>query len=134
VSCHQGNGQRLYHPFNFVARHPSEAYAHETNCASCHNTEVFCRSCHRDVAGIAADSKRRSGAAHAGQPLWLLQHGEAARRGMQSCASCHQQTDCLQCHSTVSGRVNPHGPDFNAAQMEKKNPSLCAYCHVGKPR
>jgi predicted CXXCH cytochrome family protein len=85
------------------------------------------------VAGIAAGSKRRSGAAHSGQPVWLLQHGEAARRGMTSCASCHQQTDCMQCHSAVGSRVNPHGRDFNAAQMRKKNPTLCAYCHLTVP-
>jgi hypothetical protein len=133
TSCHQGSGERRYHPFNFVARHPSEAYAREARCGSCHNTEVFCRSCHRDAAGIAAGSKRRSGAAHAGQPLWLLQHGEAARRGMQGCASCHQQTDCMQCHSAAGGRINPHGPDFNAEQMRKKNPSLCALCHFTPP-
>lgn len=129
-SCHQSAGERRYHPFNFVSRHASEAYARETKCASCHNTEVFCRSCHRDV-GIGADSRRRSGAAHANQPLWLLQHGEAARRGMQSCASCHQQTDCMQCHSAIGGRVNPHGHDFDAKRMQKRNPTLCSYCHIG---
>jgi predicted CXXCH cytochrome family protein len=132
-SCHQGVGERRYHPFNFVARHASEVYARETKCVSCHNTEVFCRSCHRDV-GIGAGSKRRSGTAHAGQPLWLLQHGEAARRGMQSCASCHQQTDCMQCHSAFGSRVNPHGPDFDAKAMQKRNPTLCSYCHIGPPR
>jgi predicted CXXCH cytochrome family protein len=132
-TCHQGAGERRYHPFNFVARHASEAYARETKCASCHNTEVFCRSCHRDI-GIGAGSKRRSGTAHAGQPLWLLQHGEAARRGMQSCASCHQQTDCMQCHSAFGSRVSPHGPDFDAKAMQKRNPTLCSYCHIGPPR
>ena len=133
TSCHQGAGERRYHPFDFVARHPSESFARETNCTSCHNTEVFCRSCHRDGAGIAAGSNRRSGAAHSGQPLWLLQHGEAARRDMTSCTSCHQQTDCMQCHSSVGRRINPHGPDFDAGRMRKKNPTLCAYCHVTIP-
>lgn len=133
ASCHQSAGERRYHPFNFVGRHASEAYARETKCASCHNTEVFCRSCHRDV-GIGAGSRRRSGAAHAGQPLWLLQHGEAARRGMQNCASCHQQTDCMQCHSAFGSRINPHGPDFDAKRMQKRNPTLCSYCHIGEPR
>ena len=32
------------------------------------------------VAGIAAGSNRRSGAAHSGQPVWLLRHGGAATR------------------------------------------------------
>jgi predicted CXXCH cytochrome family protein len=134
ASCHQGSGQRRFHVTNFVSRHASESYARETKCASCHNAEVFCRSCHRDVAGIGAGSKRRAGTAHAGQPLWLLQHGEAARRGMPGCAGCHQQTDCMQCHSAFGGRVNPHGPDFNAKEMQKRNPTLCSYCHIGPPR
>lgn len=134
TACHQGTGERRYHQFNFVARHPAEANARETNCASCHNTEVFCRSCHVEVAGIGAGSKRRAGAAHAGQPLWLLQHGEAARRGMQTCSTCHQQTDCMQCHSSAGGRINPHGPNFNAAQMRARNPTLCSYCHLTTPR
>jgi hypothetical protein len=133
TACHQGAGERRFHPFNFVARHPSEAYALEARCTSCHNTQTFCRSCHQQWAGIAAGSRRRSGTAHAGNPLWLIQHGEAARRGMNSCAGCHQQTDCMQCHSTLAGRINPHGPDFNAAAMQKRNPTLCAYCHVRTP-
>ena len=134
AGCHQGSGQRRFHPFNFVSRHASESYARETKCASCHNAEVFCRSCHREVAGIGASSKRRAGTAHAGQPLWLLQHGEAARRGMPGCAGCHQQTDCMQCHSAFGSRINPHGPNFNAAAMKKRNPTLCSYCHLGEPR
>ncbi len=133
-SCHQGTGQRRFHAFNFVSRHAAESYARETKCASCHNTEVFCRSCHREVAGIGAGSNRRAGTAHAGQPLWLLQHGEAARRGMPGCASCHQQTDCMRCHSAFGSRINPHGPDFNAKAMQKRNPTLCSYCHLGPPR
>jgi predicted CXXCH cytochrome family protein len=134
TSCHQGAGERRYHPFDFVVLHPAEAYTRQPNCTSCHNTEVFCRSCHRDVAGIAAGSNRRSGAAHSGQPVWLLQHGEAARRGMPSCTTCHQQRDCMQCHSALGGRVNPHGPDFDADRMRKKNPTLCSYCHLVIPR
>lgn len=132
VSCHQSIGERNFHPFDFVARHASEAQSGEMRCTSCHNTEVFCRSCHREV-GLGAGSSRRSGTAHAGQPLWLLQHGQAARQGMQSCASCHQQTDCMQCHSTVSGRVNPHGPSFDPGRMSARNKVVCSFCHVGGP-
>jgi hypothetical protein len=133
TNCHQGTGQRKYHVYDFVYRHASEAYARETNCTSCHNTEVFCRSCHAQSVGIAANSQRRSGPAHSSQPLWLLQHGEAARQSMPSCVSCHQQTDCIKCHSSFGSRVNPHGPDFDAARMQKKNPTLCTYCHLAPP-
>jgi len=133
TSCHQGTGQRRYHVFDFVSRHASEAFARQTNCTSCHNTEVFCRSCHAQNAGIAAGSQRRSGPAHSGQPVWLLQHGEAARQNLTSCVSCHQQTDCMKCHSAAGSRINPHGPDFDAARMQKKNPTLCTYCHIAPP-
>jgi hypothetical protein len=134
TNCHQGAGQRRYHVYDYVYRHASEAYARETNCTSCHNTEVFCRSCHAQSVGIAANSQKRSGPAHSGQPLWLLQHGEAARQSMPSCVSCHQQTDCMKCHSAFGSRINPHGPDFDAAKMQKRNPTLCTYCHLGPPR
>ena len=121
TTCHQGNGERRYHQFNFVARHASDAYARETSCASCHNTETFCRACHRESGLAGAATRNRAGAAHGAQPLWLLQHGQAARQGLQSCAGCHQQTDCLRCHSTVTQRVNPHGPDFDARRMRARS-------------
>ncbi|MDB4910283.1 MAG: cytochrome c family protein, partial [Gemmatimonadetes bacterium] len=133
TSCHQGEGERRYHPFNFVSRHASTAYARETSCTSCHNTETFCRACHEKSGIAGASTSRRLGAAHGAQPLWLLQHGQAARQGLQSCAGCHQQTDCLRCHSTVTQRVNPHGPDFDAPRMAARNKIVCQYCHLGDP-
>lgn len=133
TSCHQGEGERRYHPFNFVSRHASTAYARETSCTSCHNTETFCRACHQQSGIAGASTSRVRGAAHGAQPLWLLQHGQAARQGLQSCAGCHQQTDCLRCHSTVTQRVNPHGPDFDARRMAARNKIVCQYCHISDP-
>lgn len=133
TSCHQGEGERRYHPFNFVSSHASSAYARATSCTSCHNTETFCRACHQQSGIGGASTSRTIGAAHGAQPLWLLQHGQAARQGMQSCAGCHQQTDCLRCHSTVTQRVNPHGPDFDARRMAARNKIVCQYCHIGDP-
>ncbi len=133
TSCHQGEGQRRYHPFNFVARHASTAYARETSCSSCHNNETFCRACHVKAGLAGASTASTAGSAHGAQPLWLLQHGQAARQGMQSCAGCHQQTDCLRCHSTVTQRVNPHGPDFDARRMASRNKIVCLYCHLSDP-
>ena len=133
TSCHQGNGERRYHPFNFAAGHASTAYARETSCSSCHNNETFCRACHVKNGIAGGSTARTAGAAHGAQPLWLLQHGQAARQGLQSCAGCHQQTDCLRCHSTVTQRVNPHGPDFDARRMSARNKIVCQYCHLGDP-
>ena len=131
--CHAGERvTRRYHPANFLASHAPQAYGRESDCASCHSTEAFCRSCHRQ-AGLAAKTNARSTVFHNAEPLWLLQHGGAARQDINACATCHQQTYCLQCHSDLGSRINPHGPDFDAARMQRKNPQLCLVCHFTNP-
>jgi hypothetical protein len=131
--CHAGERvSRRYHPSNFVSTHAPQAYGREVDCASCHSTEAFCRACHRQ-SGLAAKSNRRSTVFHNAQPLWLLQHGRAARQDLTSCTTCHQQTYCMQCHSDLGARINPHGPGFDAARMSSKNPQLCLICHLKNP-
>ena len=131
TDCHAGEGARRFHPLNFLVRHAPEAYSRQRDCATCHNAEVFCRDCHQ--ANGAAATGRRDAAFHTAQPLWLLQHGQAARQGLESCASCHAQKDCLQCHSTLGWGISPHGPGFNADRMASRNPQTCGACHVGGP-
>jgi hypothetical protein len=129
--CHAGEGSRRFHVANFVQRHAADSYGRETQCASCHNTELFCRSCHRE-AGLGTRG-RLDVAFHNAQPQWLLQHGRAARQGLQSCATCHVQRDCLTCHSTVGWGVNPHGPGFRAGRMADRNATQCLMCHLQVP-
>ncbi|HEU4988750.1 MAG TPA: cytochrome c3 family protein [Gemmatimonadaceae bacterium] len=132
TACHDGVSTRgNYHPSDFMARHATGAYAQEQNCSSCHRVETFCRSCHQK-AGIANSGAVR-GVAHTGQPLWLLQHGQAARQGLTSCTACHQQRDCLRCHSSLGLHVNPHGPAFNAEAMASRNKQVCFVCHLSDP-
>jgi len=130
-SCHEGASSRRYHPADFMSRHAPAAYAQDQNCSTCHRTETFCRSCH--LGNNIAASGARTGAAHTGQPLWLLQHGEAARRGLTGCTTCHQQRDCLRCHSSLGLKVNPHGPNFDASRVSARNKQMCATCHVTDP-
>ena len=132
--CHGAEkvGAKRYHVANFVARHAPESYGREVDCAQCHNTQAFCKDCHRQ-SGLATTNSKRGSGYHNGQPLWLLQHGQAARQELTSCTTCHQQTYCLQCHSDAGWRVSPHGPDFNAARMAARNPTLCARCHLKNP-
>jgi class III cytochrome C family protein/doubled CXXCH motif protein len=131
TSCHEGSSSRRYHPLDFVSRHAPAAYAQDQTCTSCHRTETFCRSCHLNSSMAAAGA--RTGAAHTAQPLWLLQHGEAARRGLTGCTTCHQQRDCLRCHSSLGLKVNPHGPNFDASRLSARNKQMCATCHVSDP-
>jgi hypothetical protein len=121
-----------YHPNNFLERHASAAYNRNLECANCHETSRFCRSCH-EQQGMGTSGRLQPGF-HDAQPLWLLNHGKPARQGMESCASCHKQTDCMQCHSSLgSFRVNPHGPSFDAARVQSKNQKLCFACHLTDP-
>ena len=129
--CHAGEGKRRFHPANFVAGHAADAFARDNDCSSCHNTETFCRACHQQ-AGLAS-SGRLDAAFHNGQPLWLLQHGRAARQGLQNCVSCHKQKDCLTCHSTLGWGVNPHGRNFDADRMAKQAGPMCLLCHLKIP-
>ncbi|HSA55630.1 MAG TPA: hypothetical protein VLE53_07985, partial [Gemmatimonadaceae bacterium] len=132
ADCHTGEAGRRYHRVNFAVGHAADAYGREVDCASCHNTQAFCRECHRE-AGLSSRG-RLDVAFHDAQPQWLLQHGRAARQGLQNCASCHAQRDCLTCHATTGWGINPHGPGFNASRMAKRSPLNCLACHLEVPR
>jgi predicted CXXCH cytochrome family protein len=129
--CHAGENRRVFHPANFAQRHAADSYGRETECASCHNAELFCRSCHAQ-SGLTTRG-RLDVAFHNAQPLWLLQHGRAARQGLQGCTTCHVQRDCLTCHSTIGWGVNPHGPGFQADRLASRNATQCLMCHIRIP-
>ena len=121
-----------FHPPNFMARHSAEAYGRRLECASCHNTAAFCRDCH-EQAGFGTTGYLDPGF-HDAEPNWLLRHGQPARQALESCATCHAQTDCLQCHSELgSFKVSPHGPDFDPERAHERNPAICLACHVDDP-
>lgn len=132
ADCHAGTDSRDFHPDNFMERHALEVFAGGADCQSCHSTEAFCRDCHVQV-GVAADGSRDA-AFHSAEPNWILTHGQAARIGLESCAACHGQTDCLECHSAVGGwGVDPHGPGFDPEGMAARNRVTCRWCHLGDP-
>lgn len=130
IDCHDNAGRPYFHPVDFVQRHGAEAWAQPMECAECHSREVFCRDCHQTLGADQAGNV--NGGYHDGDPNWLLSHGEAARQGMESCTTCHQQSSCLRCHSAKQGwRVNPHGPDFDPEQVREKSEISCGICHFG---
>lgn len=129
--CHAGENKRSYHAANFLQRHSADAWGRERDCASCHNAELFCRSCHQQ-SGLASKG-RLDAAYHDAQPQWLLQHGRAARQGLQSCTTCHVQRDCMTCHSQVGWGVNPHGSNFPAERLSSRNATQCLLCHLKVP-
>lgn len=112
-------------------------------CTGCHNhqqdfAQARCMPCHTDLKGF----KPETAFAHEGD--WLRTHGSLARMGAESCAACHDQTYCAECHSptTAAGRpsiVFPervdrsfiHRGDYVSRHMIEAgaNPASCARCH-----
>lgn len=132
TECHDGPSNGGYHPSDFVARHPAEAFGQDAECATCHNTQAFCRSCHVEV-GFASNGRLGAGY-HDAESLWLLRHGQAARQNLETCASCHAQNDCTQCHSVAGAfKVSPHSPDFDAQAAWDRSPTTCLACHLRNP-
>jgi hypothetical protein len=131
AECHAAADPRAFHLPNFVERHAAEVFAGRGRCQACHNTETFCRACHTST-GVSAQAMNAS--FHDGQPMWVLSHGQAARRGLEACASCHRQGDCVQCHSASGGwGVSPHGPGFTG-RGETRSAAGCRLCHLTSPR
>ncbi len=131
VDCHQGQKSQ-YHPLNFVAQHGPESYSSDAQCTACHSTEAFCRTCHIRTGNGARE--RTKAAFHSAQPLWLLNHGQAARQGLESCAACHTQASCAQCHSATGGwGISPHPANFDARRAARLNSQSCLLCHTKVP-
>jgi hypothetical protein len=131
ATCHDAASRPPFHATNFVMRHGSSAFTQDNECAACHQTQVFCRDCHSRT-GRGTDAAP-FGSYHTSQPNWRFGHAAAARRSIETCASCHAQSFCLSCHSARQGQgVSPHGPGFNPA-MAGKNPAMCRICHVTIP-
>ena len=119
-----------YHPSGFLVRHPSAAYARQTTCGDCHNTQQFCVSCHAQ-AGLSATRSLGRSSFHDGRAAFIVSHGQAARQSLESCVSCHVERDCTACHSSVGRgfRFSPHGPGFDPVRLRRRNPELCIACH-----
>jgi hypothetical protein len=132
VECHEGPVGGGYHPGGFVARHAAEAFGRETECANCHDSQVFCLSCHVQV-GLASVGRLGPGY-HQGGGTWLLRHGQAARQNLESCTSCHKQNDCTQCHGVLGAfRISPHSRSFDPQRAWEQSPRTCLACHIKNP-
>lgn len=130
--CHQGPADGGYHPPGFVARHAADAFGRQSECANCHEVQVFCRNCHVQV-GLSSVGRLGPGY-HEGGSVWLLRHGMAARQNLEGCTSCHRQNDCTQCHGVLGAfKVSPHSRNFDARRAWEQNPRTCFACHIKNP-
>jgi hypothetical protein len=134
LDCHVPNpadGSPGYHRPGFLATHPVQAYQRTASCSDCHNPAQFCSSCHAS-AGLASVEVPLDAGYHDAKRFFVAGHGQAARQSLESCVSCHTETDCMSCHatSTQGGRnLSPHGPGFEADRLRRRNPQVCTACH-----
>jgi RNA polymerase subunit RPABC4/transcription elongation factor Spt4 len=115
---------------SFVPTHPQELSAGRPICSECHTT---------DVAGGAL----KTFASFDHTSTFVKDHRFPASQDANTCASCHAQAFCTDCHggkvavkpaialSDRPDRESPHRGDFMTLhRMEgKMDPSACYTCH-----
>jgi hypothetical protein len=126
--------RQFIHRNDFLGRHSVEARADSVSCQRCHSPS-YCETCHQQ-SHVAFGSPN---ARNPHPPGWGLPgsgefHGDAARRDILSCASCHDQGDqsnCVQCHKIGGIGGDPHPPGFRSHHTlgEARNDGRCVACH-----
>ncbi|HVP67676.1 MAG TPA: cytochrome c3 family protein [Anaeromyxobacteraceae bacterium] len=114
-------------------------------CTSCHqHAQDFavgrCQPCHIDLKRFPY--KPIAEYSHAAN--FLQEHGKWARQSISTCASCHDQTMCSQCHTATTRPLPPsvqfpekvtadfiHRGDWISrhAMEQQSNPASCLRCH-----
>lgn len=148
IDCHRGdNLTGNIHDLNYRLTHGLDAQGKESDCSRCHDRRAFCSECH--------DSENRMPLAHS-TIAWRTEHGAAARRDIENCASCHEADDptCARSgchldsdglrgtdqrfHAPDLGRFDNHGPWHNDdgyscftchTSTHQPGAGFCGYCH-----
>lgn len=114
-------------------------------CLNCHYHEqqyqnLVCDNCHKDMRSI--DLRPQSRFSHEGD--FLRDHQHYTWSQTKTCAQCHSQGDCMECHADQSdelaanmklhGRTDRqfiHSADYlSRHHIEARNdPALCITCH-----
>jgi hypothetical protein len=146
VECHQGVVKPAdFHQANYLLVHAGEARRNKPDCSACHRAQTFCIACHeRSGLGTRGDTQfnSRDPQQQFHPPGWASQgigpnlHARVARRSITSCASCHREDDCLECHSAEPGRlsVSPHPRNWRGSArceaLDRNNRRMCLRCHI----
>jgi hypothetical protein len=146
IACHQGVTKPMeFHPGNYVLTHSVEARRGTPDCSACHRAQSFCVACH-ERSGIGLRGKTDFNSTDPGRAFhpagWASRtggsnrHAFEAKRNITSCASCHREDDCLDCHSAEAGalRASPHPKGWRGSArccaLDRGNRRMCLRCHV----
>jgi len=151
VDCHQGVVKPMdFHPGNYLLAHVVDARRGRPDCSACHRFETFCVGCHeREGLGTRGNPgfDPVAPATRFHPPNWsspqpdrtLNLHAQDARRNIGTCASCHREEDCTQCHSAEPGnmvKASPHPSGWSGSArcraLDRGNRRMCLRCHVTK--
>ena len=131
------------HRGDYVSRHMVDAGANPARCRTCHGSP-FCDSCHaaNGFSPSAVGAKIRPSSHSAG---WVTasapggQHAREARRDINSCAACHDQSGplntCLGCHRVGgvadNSKSGPHPKAFldRFTLADAAKNKMCKQCH-----
>jgi len=100
------------HDLNFRFTHGVEANAKTSDCATCHDTQVFCTRCHAAGGnvtqfGFRPQTHDQPGFTTFGRGTGGGLHATLAKRDIESCAACHDASGadpvCVTCHVDVDG-------------------------------
>lgn len=103
LDCHRGdNLTQNTHPLNYQFTHGLEAKGKIADCQRCHENQEFCNKCHQQNGAEPID--------HLTATWKTIDHAQAAKSDIESCASCHDVatgTDmtCARsgCHNDFDG-------------------------------
>jgi len=142
LECHDGvqKLQRI-HPGDWQMTHGLQALRRDLECKACHDSETFCKDCHETAAtsmgAFPGERGNPIGSARFHPPGWKGELGEVAnaehhsfqaRRSLETCSTCHQPDQCVECHSFV----NPHGngyADPGSWRFGQGDGAVCSTCH-----
>lgn len=118
------HGERIAHDSHdaWIQLHGSESYVDQAYCMQCHVEEEDCMTCHRimkpDNHTLAWNRRL---------------HGAHAQWDSQSCAACHEEDSCMQCHEQTqplshrSGFLAPRNNHCVQCHVQEEN--SCMLCH-----
>jgi len=113
-----------------------------STCLSCHdskNASDTCTTCHpADVAGrlrtalpdgVLTPRSSQFGDAH--DALWMRNHARLARSPDATCAACHAERECADCHAGVTKPMEFHPGDYVLSHTidARRGTPDCTICH-----